>query len=159
MRKKQSAYALMGLLVLVLLFTIMFGLFALPSISFQLADIYPEMSHVRFSILMYTELQLLLFAFGVIIIFRLLNIYLNNELYSPKFESLLKILIALCGIGALSLVILFIWMAKYGGPGPGLALMISAAVIVILCVGAVINLIRNIVLEAKDFKDEIDLTV
>lgn len=159
MRKKTIAFTLIGLLGILGLLSVFFGLFVLPQLSYQMGLEFPELLNIQLPMLILVEILIILFIVGIIIVVYLLNMYVKDNIYNFKFTNFLAILVGMCIIAAISLIGIFMWLSAYGGPGPGLALMLIAGSLVVLIVSIVIYLIRVIVLEAIELKNEIDLVV
>lgn len=159
MRKKCTAFTLIGLLVILALFSLFFGIYILPQIANEMAMEFPEMINVKIPMLILVELLILLFVSGILIVIYLLKMYIKDNIYNMTFTNLLGILVIMCFLAAISLVAILVWLSSYGGPGPGLAIMLIAAILVLLIISIVIYLIRVVILEASELKAEIELVV
>ncbi len=159
MKSKFASHALKILLTGFGFGVIFSGIVVLPSMANEMAMIYPQLLDAKFTILLISELLLLLLIVGIMIIMYLLSIFDKGDTYTFKFTRGLEILFVLCLIATLGVLILFYYLSAYGGPGPLIALVMAGVTFVILIVATVIMLVRAIVIESITYKTDYDLTV
>lgn len=164
MQRKTLSHSLM---VLLTLFIGVIGLAAfkvIPDIYWFYMDA-PSASdyHLNLKItFMVAETLLALLTVGIVIIIDLLNMFNKEETYTAVFTNKLRVLSLLCGVASVILigVALNIFISRamiiYSfGILSGILVMLA----VVMIVGVVIALVRTIVMDAIEYKEENDLTV
>lgn len=159
MKVNMASNLLKILLILFALGAIIFGIFILPIMAEQMADINPEVSYAKIPILIVCEALLVLLLVGIGIILRLLVVFDRGNTFSQTFIRGLEILTGMCLVVSIILIILFKYIETLGGPDPFTGMIMIATTFIIWIVAAVIILIRNIVKKAMIYKDDYDLTV
>ena len=146
-------------------FLIIFGLLAIfcaysmLEIAKSFAMDSPSIANLQYPLLIYVELLLVLFIIGIITLIKLLFLFDKNQVFSNQFVFNLSLLEKLCLFAATSMVIVFsIVNFLYVPLGlPGIYIFVTFLLIAI--VGIAIHLIKLVVMDAMNYKDEIELTV
>lgn len=159
MKVNMASNILKVLLILFAIGVAFFGVVILPMLAEEMAGYYPELEHAKMPILILCEVLLGMLLIGIGIIMYLLIVFDRGNTFSLKFTKGLEILVGMCVVASLGIVFLLHYLGSYGGPGPGLAIVMVGTAFVIWIVAAVIMLIRSIVKKAMVYKDDYDLTV
>lgn len=146
-------------------FLIVFGLlavicaFVMPNIASSFATDSPTIASLQYPLLIYVELLLVLFMIGVIVLIKLLMLFDKALVFTHSFVSSLSVLERLCLLAATSMIIVFsivnFWFVPLGLPG----FYIFITFLLISIVGVAIHLIKLVVIDAMNYKNEIELTV
>lgn len=146
-------------------FLVVFGLLALicaiemPSIARSFATESPTIASLQYPLLIYIEVLLVLFVIGIIVLIKLLMLFDKTRVFTSSFVSGLSVLERLCLFAATSMVIVFsivnFWFVPLGLPG----FYIFITFLLISIVGVAIHLIKLVVIDAMNYKNEIELTV
>lgn len=147
------------LLIIFSIGVIFLGAYVLPEMAEEMLYIYPELEFAKLPIIVTCELLLVLLLIGIGTIMYLLVMFDRGFTFSLKFTRGLEILVGMCIVASIGIIILFQYMASFGGPGPLLALIMVGMTFVILIVAMVIMLIRAIVKKSIFYKNDYDLTV
>lgn len=159
MKMNIASNILKILLILFALGAVVFGIFILPIMAEQMAEINLEVAYAKVPILIVCEALLVVLIIGIGIILRLLLVFDRGNTFSQTFIRGLEILTGMCLIVSIVLVILFKYIETLGGPDPFTGMIMVALIFLILIVASVIMLIRSIVKKAMIYKDDYDLTV
>ncbi len=158
MKKTIVSHIFKGLLLV-------FGLLAvilitqIPSIASRFAADSPTIASLQYPLLTYLELLLVLFVIGILVLIKLLFLFDRSQVFSNTFVQNLQILEKLCLFASTSMVIIFSMVHFFFVPLglPGFYIFITFLLIAI--VGIAIHLIKLVVIDAINFKDEVDFTV
>lgn len=155
---------------LMVLLTLFIGVIALTAFKvvpdiywFYMSDAFASEYHLNMKItFMVAESLLALLAVGIVIIIDLLNMFNKDETYTEIFTSRLKTLSTLCGVASIILVgvAINVFVIRESilysfGIMAGILVMLA----IVMIVGVVIALVRTIVMDAIEYKEENDLTV
>lgn len=159
MSKKILSLYLKIIIVFIMFVTLymMFRLMPLLAEISVMSD--PEVIPIIQVILPLAQAGLVLFASGLIIIIYMLRLFDRNEAYSVKFIHAINTLTVLCAPAVGILVFTYIFLAKYGGPGPGLGALLFIATIGIIVLANVLLLIKAIIKDTIKYKEDSDLTI
>ena len=147
------------LLVLFAMVIIFVGVYVLPTMAEEMSVIHPEIAYAKLPILLTCQLLLILLIIGMGIIMRLLIIFDRGLTFSTNFLKGVETLVTMCIAASIIIIILFLYLRSFGGPGPLLSLIMIGTMFIVWIVGSVIALIRAIVKQAIVYKNDYDLTV
>lgn len=160
MNKQLISHFTKFLLFLLIIFTLVPMIIALPTLAHEAAfEIYPEINYLHYPILILSELALLMFMIGCGIIIKLLFLFDKKETFTNNFTRFISYLIILCGLASVTLVIIYSLLANVGGPGPALSIVIIGALLCIIVLMSALYLIRHIIKEAIEMREERELTI
>lgn len=164
MQRKTLSNSLMVLLALFIGVIALTAFKVVPDMYwFYINEIVDSSHHLNVKIIfMIAETLLALLAVGIVIIIDLLNMFNKNDTYTANFTSKLRSLSILCGIASVILVavafnVFLIRDSIVYSFGIISGILVILAIVMI--VGVVIALVRTIVMDAIEYKEENDLTV
>lgn len=159
MKINQASNVLKILLILFAIGVIFFGSYVLPLMAEEVIYNEPELEYAKLPILIACELLIVLLLIGIGTIMHLLVLFDRNLTFTSRFIKGLERLAVMCVVASSGIIILFKYMASFGGPGPLIGLIMVGVTFIIWIVATVITLIRAIVKKSIIYKDDYDLTV
>lgn len=136
------------------------GTIVLPLVGQSVVEIYPEAEKLYLPCLAVCDGLLVLFVLGLCVIGRMLYLFALSRTFTPSFVHGLYLLMCFCGIAAVTIEGLYLYLVRMGGgPGPGPALLAHGGILVIITLAVVFALWAHIVNEAMKYKEEVDYTV
>ena len=147
------------LLIVFAIGVIFIGVYVLPIMAEEMRALYPELDYAKLPILVTCELLLALLLIGIGIIMYLLIMFDRGLIFGSRFIRGVEILVGMCIVASTGIIIIFLYLRTFGGPGPLLAIIMIGITFIIWIVAAVIMLIRAIVKKAIVYKDDYDMTV
>ncbi len=164
MNRNTLAKALQGLIVLFIGVVALAAFFVIPNLYWFFME-WPDVEAIQVNmkvIFAIAEVLLAMFAVALVIIIDLLNMFSKDLTYTEPFTNKLRNLSVMCGISSviISGVGLNILFRRANIPySSGILAGILVVLALVMIVGVVIALIRTIVIEATEYKEENDLTV
>lgn len=159
MKINTASNILKILLIVFAIGVIFFGSYVLPLMAEEMAYSEPEVEYAKLPILIACELLLVLLLIGIGNIMYLLVLFDQDLTFTLRFTRGLEVLVGMCILASIGIMILFQYMASFGGPGPLIALIMVGTIFLIWIVATVIMLIRAIVKKSIIYKNDYDLTV
>lgn len=159
MSKTVLSHLCKALVILFMAFSLLIAFLIMPKVANEFAIALPEAAAAKTPLLLVVQGLLLAFTFGLGIIFYLLVLFDKHEVYTKKFLSWLDALVVLCSAAMIVLALTYYYMTKLGGPGPSILLALFGTLFLVGVVDLVILLIKRIITESSQYKEQVDATV
>ncbi len=146
----------------IIFFAIGVALFAglwLPHMAQESATHFPEYAHLKITVLIWAFIPLLPFYLALLKAYALLRLIEKRLAFSHEAAKDLGI-ISYCGHSiALTLVTLWIFLMTQMPIHPGLAIAFFAIILTSFTIGFFARLLKELLSEALNYKEEVDLTI
>lgn len=164
MNRKTLSKSLMALLVVFIGMVALSAFYVVPQLYWFFMNLEGgEQLHTNLKIIFtIAEILLAILAVAIVIIVELVNMFYNDKTYTKDFTDRLRTLSIICGISSLIIFAVGINVLIRHAVFPfsfGILAGILVVLSLVMIVGVVIALVRTIVMDAIEYKEENDLTV
>ncbi len=159
MKKRAISNLLKVFITLFIVFTLFFMSVIWPVLARQALEFYPEVGFLYWPLMLLSQGLLVLFIIGLVIIFYLLVLYDREQHLSPRFVQLLKVLVAFCALAAIVVIGVFIYFNSNQILSPGAGLLLMVTFLLVSVVGLVILLIKSVIEQTIEYKEEMDMVI
>lgn len=159
MKKQWISHVLKALILMFGLVTLIFMVSIWPIVAQQYLLFSPELGYLYWPLLILSESLLILFLVGLSITMYLLVLYDRHQHISLRFVRLLRVLYSLCAVAAVVIAGVLVYLIFFAIVGPGESIFLSLTFLLVSVVGSVIYLIKNVISETIEYKQEMDMVI
>jgi len=134
-------------------------IFLLPNLAKDTAISNPDFAYLRFPVLTYVILSTVPFYFALFKANQLLNLINRKAAFTTESVQALK-WISICGSAiALAYLVLSIILFLLNALHPGIMIAFAVLILTAFTISFFANLLKILLVEALDFKNDVDLTI